>query len=108
MYSVIDLEEKIRSIEKPWSPIDLIYINDQVIRAAVFEGEYHWHKHEEEDELFYVHRGAIRIEIKDRDSIELGEGQLTIIPKGVEHKPSSRNPSVVLLFEPIKLKSRGD
>ena len=108
MYPVIDLEEKIRSIEKPWSPIDLVYINDQVIRAAIFEGEYHWHKHDEEDELFYVHKGVIRIEIKDREAIELGEGQLTIVPRGVGHKPSSVNPSVVLLFEPVKLKSTGD
>ena len=108
MYPVIDLEKKIESIEKPWSPIDLAYINDQVIRAAIFEGEYHWHKHDEEDELFYVHRGTINIEIKDKDTIVLGEGQFTVIPKGVEHKPSSDSPSVVLLFEPFKLKSTGD
>jgi mannose-6-phosphate isomerase-like protein (cupin superfamily) len=105
---VIDLKEKIGTISQPWSPIDVTYINDQVIRAAIFHGEYHWHKHDEEDELFYVYKGSIRIEVKDRDTIELGEGHLCVIPRGVEHKPSSEEPSVVLLFEPSKLKSRGD
>ena len=108
MIPIVDLEEKIAAIAKPWSPIDVTYINDQVVRAAIFEGEYHWHKHDEEDELFYVHRGAIRIQVKDRDTIDLGEGQMCVIPMGVEHKPSSSEPSVVLLFEPSKLKSRGD
>jgi hypothetical protein len=72
MIPVIDLEEKIRKIEKPWSPIDITYINDQVIRAAIFHGEYHWHKHE--DELLLVHRGAIRIQVKGQDTIELVDG----------------------------------
>ena len=108
MIPVIDMEEKIGNIEKPWSPVDIAYINDQVIRAAIFHGEYHWHKHDDEDELFLVHRGAISIQVKDQDTIELGEGQLCVIPKGVEHKPGSTEPSVVLLFEPSALKSTGD
>lgn len=108
MTSVIDLEEKIGAIEKPWSPVDVTYINDQVVRAAIFHGEYHWHKHDDEDELFYVHRGTIRIQVKDRETIELDEAQMCVIPKGVEHKPSSDEPSVVLIFEPSKLKSTGD
>ena len=108
MIPVIDLEEKIRAIEKPWSPIDVAYINDQVVRAAVFHGDYHWHKHDGEDELFLVHRGAIRIQVKGQDVIELGEGQLCVIPMGVEHMPGSDEPSVVLMFEPSALKSTGD
>lgn len=108
MIPVVDLEDKIDSIEKPWSPIDVMYINDQVVRAAIFHGEYHWHKHDQEDELFYVHRGAISIQVKAKDTIELTEGQMCVIPKGVEHKPSSEKPSIVLLFEPYKLKSTGD
>lgn len=108
MIPVVDLEEKIDSIERPWSPIDVTYINDQVVRAAIFHGEFHWHKHEEEDELFYVHRGAISIQVKIKDTIELNEDQMCVIPKRVEHKPSSEKPSIVLLFEPYKLKSTGD
>ena len=108
MIPVIDIEEKIRAIEKPWSPIDVAYINDQVIRAAVFHGDYHWHKHDGEDELFLVYRGAIRIQVKGLETIELGEGQLCVIPKEVEHKPGADEPSIVLMFEPSALKSTGD
>ncbi len=108
MIPVIDMEEKIGNIEKTWSPVDIAYINDQVIRAAIFHGEYHWHKHDDEDELFLVHRGAISIQVKGQETIELAQGQLCVIPKGVEHKPRAAEPSVVLLFEPSKLKSTGD
>ena len=108
MIPVIDLEEKIRTIERPWSPIDVTHINDQVIRAAIFHGEYHWHKHDDEDELFLVHRGAIRIQVKGKDPIHLTEGQLCVIPMGVEHKPGADTASVVLMFEPSALKSTGD
>ncbi len=108
MIPIIDLEDKIRTIEKPWNPIDVAYINDQVIRAAIFHGEYHWHKHDDEDELFLVHRGAIRIQVKSHETIELTEGQLCVIPMGVEHKPGADEASVVLMFEPSALKSTGD
>lgn len=108
MIPVVDLESRICEIEKPWSPVDVTYINDQVIRAAIFHGEYHWHKHDDEDELFYVHRGLIRIQVKDQPVIILEEGQLCVIPKGAEHKPGSYEPSVVLMFEPSALKSTGD
>jgi hypothetical protein len=50
----IDIEAKCEEIGEPWSPVDLATVNDQVIRMALFHGEYHWHRHEEEDELFYV------------------------------------------------------
>ncbi|MBT3283203.1 cupin domain-containing protein [Candidatus Bathyarchaeota archaeon] len=108
MIPVIDLEKKIKAIEKPWSPVDVAYLNDQVIRAAVFHGDYHWHKHDGEDELFLVYRGEIIIQVKGQEIIELMEGQLCVIPKGVEHKPGSDEPSIVLMFEPSSLKSTGD
>ena len=108
MTPIIDLEGRIVDIEKPWSPIDVAFINDQVIRAAIFHGEYHWHKHDDEDELFLVHRGAIRIQVKGQDTIELAEGQLCVIPKGVEHKPGADKASVVLMFEPSALISTGN
>ncbi|MBT7186884.1 mannose-6-phosphate isomerase, partial [Candidatus Bathyarchaeota archaeon] len=74
MIPVIDLEKKIKAIEKPWSPVDVAYLNDQVIRAAVFHGDYHWHKHDGEDELFLVYRGEIIIQVKGQEIIELMEG----------------------------------
>ncbi|MFC1803232.1 cupin domain-containing protein [Thermoproteota archaeon] len=108
MISIIDLAKVVESLSVAWSPVDIAYVNDQVVRLALFYGTYHWHKHDTEDELFYVHKGSIRINIKQQDSVQLSEGQFCVIPKGIEHKPESENPSIVLLFEPFKLKSRGD
>ena len=108
MVSVVDLADVMRSLEATWSPVNVAGVNDQVVRAALFHGEYHWHKHDEEDELFFVYSGSIRIQVRDEATVELNEGQLCVIPKGVWHKPEAPEPSVVLLFEPSALKSRGD
>ena len=108
MIPVVDVGEKAAEITEPWSPVDVAYINDQVIRLALFHGEYHWHRHGEEDELFYVVKGGITIRLRSQPDVVLGEGQLCVVPKGVEHRPESPEPSVVLLFEPRALKSRGD
>lgn len=108
MVSVVDLADVMRSLEATWSPMDVAGVNDQVVRAALFHGEYHWHKHDDEDELFFVYSGSIRIQVRDEATVELNEGQLCVMPKGVWHKPEAPEPSVVLLFEPSALKSRGD
>ena len=109
MIPIIKLEDKIKEIGgKPWSPVEVARINDQVIRMALLEGEYHWHKHTDEDELFYVIKGKIVIQLKDESNITLSEGQMAVVPKGVEHCPKSLEPSYVLMFEPFVLKSKGD
>ena len=107
MVSCVDLASVVGSINEAWSPVDVAYVNDQVLRAALFHGEYHWHKHDDEDELFFVYRGSIRIMLEN-ETVQLDTGQLCVIPKGVMHKPESDEPSVVILFEPRRLKSRGD
>lgn len=109
MIPIIKLEAKIKEIGgKPWSPVEVARINDQVVRMALLEGEYHWHKHTDEDELFYVIKGKIVIQLKDEPNITLNEGQMAVVPKGVEHCPKSLQPSYVLMFEPFVLKSKGD
>lgn len=109
MIPIIKLEDKIKEIGgKSWSPVEVARINDQVIRMALLEGEYHWHKHKNEDELFYVIKGKIVIQLKDESNITLSEGQMAVVPKGVEHWPKSLQPSYVLMFEPFVLKSKGD
>lgn len=109
MISAINLRDKIKEIGgKPWSPVDVARVNDQVVRLSLVEGEFHWHKHTREDELFYVVRGRIVIQLKDQPSITLSEGHMAVIPKGEEHCPKSLEPSYVLLFEPYALKTRGD
>ncbi len=90
-----------------WMPKDVEKIDNFVIRAAKFDGKYHWHKHDNEDELFLVFKGKIEIQTKI-ENITLKQGEGVKIPKGVEHCPISSEPSIVLMFEPIKLKSQGN
>jgi mannose-6-phosphate isomerase-like protein (cupin superfamily) len=108
MISAISLNDKIKEVEQPWSPVEVTRVNDQVVRMSLLKGEYHWHKHTNEDELFYVYKGKIVIQLKDQKDIVLQEGDMVVIPKGVEHCPKSIEPSYVLVFEPYVLKSRGD
>ncbi len=109
MIPKIILEEKITEItDKLWSPIEVARVNDQVVRLALCRGEYHWHHHANEDELFYVLRGELTIQLKDDPDLTLREGELAVIPKGVEHCPKSVRDTYILMFEPYALQSRGD
>ncbi|MDP7115630.1 MAG: cupin domain-containing protein [Candidatus Woesearchaeota archaeon] len=106
---IIELEEKIKEINgKPYFPVEVAKVNDQVVRMALFEGDFHWHTHAEEDELFFVYKGEIEIQYKDRDNVRLKQGQMHVVPKGVEHCPKSIQPSYVLMFEPYQTKSEKD
>ena len=102
-----NLNEISEKITKPWSPENIETVNDYVIRMARFDGKYHWHRHDKEDEIFLVFKGRIKIQTKDGD-IVLEEGEGVKIPKGLEHCPISIEPSIILLFEPMKLKNKGD
>ncbi|MEK7218521.1 MAG: cupin domain-containing protein [Patescibacteria group bacterium] len=106
--SLINLEEQIGSITKPWTPIEIIRYNDQVVRLAMFEGSYHWHVHEGEDELFFVVRGQITIQVCNRTDIVLRTGEIAVMPRGIEHCPKSDGKSFVLMIEPSALQSSGD
>ena len=74
----------------------------------MFRGEYPWHKHTNEDELFYVIEGSIIIRVKKQPDIALRKGEMVVIPKGVTHSPKSSEDSYVLMFEPMALISKGD
>ncbi|MDP6823801.1 MAG: cupin domain-containing protein [Dehalococcoidia bacterium] len=94
---------------RPYNPIDLARVNDQVVRMALIKGEYHWHHHENEDELFYVVEGRITIQMKSPYAdITLSEGEMAVVPKGIEHCPLSDEESYVLMFEPASLQSAGE
>jgi mannose-6-phosphate isomerase-like protein (cupin superfamily) len=108
MISAIKLEDEIKKIDKPWSPIEVARVNDQVVRMALLQGEYHWHKHTNEDELFYVYRGSIIIQLRGQPDLALREGEMAVVPKGMEHCPKSVEPSYLLVFEPYVLRSPGD
>ncbi|HLD05190.1 MAG TPA: cupin domain-containing protein [Candidatus Nanoarchaeia archaeon] len=108
MISKIQLNEKIKEINgRAWLPIEVAKVNDQVVRMALFKGNYHWHTHQE-DEFFYVLKGKISIRIKGQSDLVLQEGEIAVVPKGVEHCPKSDVESYVLMFEPQVLKSTGD
>jgi len=104
----INLQERAKGIEKPWSPLEIARVNDQVVRLAKVQGEYHWHKHRNEDELFFVLQGSMVIQLRDQPDLTLAEGEMAVVPKGVEHCPRSEGASYILMFEPQALESRGD
>ena len=108
MITRIRIKEKAGDLNKPWAPVEIARVNNQVVRMALFDGEYPWHKHQNEDELFYIYKGSIVIQVKGHSNITLREGEMTVMPRGVEHSPRSLEPSYVLMFEPQTLKSRGD
>lgn len=89
-----------------WSPIDVAYINDWVLRAAAVKGEFHWHTHTD-DEFFLIYKGEIIIDT-DNGEIQLKEGEGTVIPAGVRHKPRAAIRAVVLLLEPKRLNTKGN
>lgn len=108
MIRAIILKEKVKELSKPWVPMEISRVNNQVVRLALYDGEYPWHKHANEDELFYVYEGSIVIRMRGQPNVTLHAGEMTVMPKGIEHSPKSLEPSYVLMFEPQALKSQGD
>jgi mannose-6-phosphate isomerase-like protein (cupin superfamily) len=104
----VSLEERAKEIDESWSPVDVARVNDQVVRMAKIQGEYHWHKHTNEDELFYVLDGSITVQLRDQPDVVLNQGEMAVIPKGMEHCPRSEGLSCILMLEPHALVSRGD
>ena len=92
---------------QPWSNRTLTAVNDSVVRLGVLEGDFHWHKHDEEDEFFYVVEGRLDIELEDR-TVSLAPGQGVTVPKGVMHFPHARGRVVVLMVEKAGVVPTGD
>lgn len=104
----MNINALIKEIKRPWHPIEVIRVNNQVIRLAMFKGSYPVHKHSNEDELFFVYKGKIVIQIENESKVVLKQGEMVVVPKGKNHSPSSKLESYVLMFEPHSLKSTGD
>ncbi|MFN0242146.1 MAG: cupin domain-containing protein [Planctomycetota bacterium] len=103
----IDIAEKLARIRDHWSPRIVAELNGQHVKLVKFPGEFVWHRHENEDELFLVVAGRFRMELRER-AIELGPGQLLVVPRGVEHRPVADDEVHVLLFEPVSTSNTGD
>ena len=93
------LAEKFGQFSEHWSPKVVGELNGQEVKLAKLQGEFIWHRHDEADELFLVHKGSIKIELRD-ETVTLAEGEFFIVPRGVEHKPVADSEAEVLLFEP--------
>ena len=99
MIQKVNLIEKFRLIPEPWNPRIAGELNDSYVKLAKLEGEFIWHHHEAEDELFLVIKGRLTIKLRDRD-VQLEPGEFVIIPKGVEHLPVAGEEVWVMLLEP--------
>ena len=103
---VINLNNKYKVFNEKWSPHSIAQLNGQQVLIAKVEGDFVWHAHEEEDELFHVIKGKLIIEFRDK-TVELSSGELIVVPKGVEHRPRAKEETWVLLFEPLGIKHTG-
>jgi len=95
----VNLADKLDTFQERWSPKIVGSVNDSFVKLVKLEGEFVWHQHEAEDELFLVIKGNLLIRLRDRD-IQLREGEFVIIPRGVEHLPIADEEVHVLLLEP--------
>jgi len=104
---VIDVPALVEACKVPWYNQTLCQANESVVRLGVVQGEYHWHKHDDEDEFFYVVSGRFLIDLRDR-TIDLEPGKGVVIPKGVEHRPRAPERTVILMVEGAGIVPTGD
>jgi mannose-6-phosphate isomerase-like protein (cupin superfamily) len=105
--ALIDLPTEIASHE-PWFNQTLTTVNDAVIRLGILEGEFHWHKHDDEDEFFLVLEGELLIDLEDRATVTLGRHQAYTVPRGVVHRTRAPQRTAVLMVEPAGVVPTGD
>jgi len=103
----VNLAEKLSLFNDHYNPRIIGELNGQHVKLVKLKGEFVWHKHEVEDELFLVIKGKLRMEYRDR-TVEINEGEFIIVPHGVEHKPAAAEEVQLLLFEPATTLNTGD
>lgn len=103
----VNLREKLALFNEHWSPKIVGDLNGQHVKLVKLLGEFVWHQHDDEDELFLVVRGRFRMEFQDR-SEWIEEGEFIVVPRGVEHRPVAAEEASVLLFEPASTLNTGD
>ena len=103
----IDLSEALASFDQLWSPRIVTRVNDYDVRIAKVSGEHVWHTHDTTDEFFLVLSGELQIALRDR-TVTLTRGSVFVVPRGVEHKPSSVDGASILMFEPAGTSTVGD
>lgn len=106
-HEVIDVPQIVADCKEKWWNQTLARVNDSVVRLGIIEGEFHWHKHDDDDEFFYVVEGQLFIDLEDK-TIELNPGQGTTISKGVMHRPRAPKKVVMLMVETSEIEPTGD
>ncbi len=106
--AVINIQEKLNLFSDHWSPKKIGELNGQQILLAKIKGEFVFHKHDNEDELFMVMKGQLQIDLEGDTSVTINEGEFYVVPKGVLHKPIAKEEVHILLFEPLTTKHTGD
>lgn len=109
----VKLEEKLSLIHDHWQPHIVGELNGQMVKVVKFKGPFTWHHHDHEDELFMVLQGRFRMELRDGDSgtesaVWVEEGELIIVPRGVDHRPVADEEAHVMLFEPASTLNTGN
>jgi mannose-6-phosphate isomerase-like protein (cupin superfamily) len=99
MLEKVDLAQKLSLFDEHWSPKIVAELNDAYVKVVKFQDEFVWHHHDDEDELFLVVSGRMRMELRDGDVV-VGPGELIVVPKGVEHRPVAEVETHVVLIEP--------
>jgi mannose-6-phosphate isomerase-like protein (cupin superfamily) len=103
----VNLAEKFKQIQEYWKPYIVAELNGQYVKLDKLKGEFVWHHHEKEDELFLVVRGRLRMDFRDK-SVWLEEGEFIVVPRGVEHRPFAEEEAHILLFEPATTLNTGN
>jgi mannose-6-phosphate isomerase-like protein (cupin superfamily) len=104
---VVDVPALVTACTDRWYNQTLCRVNDSVVRLGVVQGEYHWHKHDDEDEFFYVVEGRFLIDLEGR-TVELSQGHGFVVPKGVMHRPRAPERTVILMVEGAGIMPTGD
>ena len=103
----INVEEKLGMFDDHWNPRVVAELNGQQVKLAKLKGAFDWHHHDEEDELFFVMKGRLRMEMRER-TVEVGPGEMIVVPRGVEHRPVAEEEVHVMLFEPATTLNTGN
>ena len=103
----INILSKYKEFEAIWSPHCIAELNDQQVLLAKINGEFVWHSHKDEDELFYVIKGKLNMEYRDK-TVEVLPGEMIVVPKGVEHKPIANEEVSIMMFEPMTTLNTGE
>ncbi len=104
----VRLEDAAAALEELWSPRVVARVNDHLVKVARVRGEFVWHAHDDQDELFLVLRGRLRIPMEDGAEVVLGPGELFVVPRGVRHNPVAEEECLLALVEPASTRHTGE